>query len=150
MLFQRPVLRTTATSTLAVLRASRCRCQARRALHESPAAAAIVGEQDLEESPMFTVTTQNGFLPRKDPLNRLPDSFSKLESLLERMPINHPETGRPGLLASGEFGEAVLTELPLYDVDGVHDPALLSGKSQAKQKCLTGMYSHAYPLSTLP
>ncbi|KAI8093285.1 uncharacterized protein BX664DRAFT_329380 [Halteromyces radiatus] len=75
--------------------------------------------------PMFTVGTPNGFLPRQDPLVTLPDEFKRLESLLQRMPIQLLD-GQPGLLASGQFGEAVKDELPLYDVDHIEDQHLLS------------------------
>ncbi|KAJ1980019.1 hypothetical protein H4R34_002614 [Dimargaris verticillata] len=40
------------------------------------------------------------------------------------MPVALPN-GQPGLLAKGELGNAVKRELPLYDMDGVHDPELL-------------------------
>ncbi|ORX49862.1 hypothetical protein DM01DRAFT_1409315 [Hesseltinella vesiculosa] len=75
--------------------------------------------------PMFMVGTPNGFLPRQDPLAELPQEFNRLESLLQRMPIQLLD-GQPGLLASGQFGEAVRDELPLYDVDHIHDQRLLS------------------------
>jgi indoleamine 2,3-dioxygenase len=35
--------------------------------------------------------------------------------------------GTPGLLASGQFGDAVRDELPLYEIDGITDQRLLSG-----------------------
>jgi indoleamine 2,3-dioxygenase len=41
------------------------------------------------------------------------------------MPLTLPD-GSPGLLAKGEFGPAVLKELPEYDVKDIHDPALLT------------------------
>ncbi|KAI8335973.1 hypothetical protein BC941DRAFT_429920 [Chlamydoabsidia padenii] len=75
--------------------------------------------------PMFTVGAHNGFLPRQDPLTVLPDEFKRLESLLQRMPLQLLD-GQPGLLASGQFGEAVEEELPLYDVDQIEDQHLLS------------------------
>lgn len=82
--------------------------------------------KDTPTLPMFTVGTPNGFLPRQDPLAVLPDEFQRLESLLQRMPLQLLD-GQPGLLASGQFGEAVRDELPLYDVDQIEDQHLLSG-----------------------
>lgn len=84
--------------------------------------------KDTPTLPMFTVGTPNGFLPRQDPLAVLPDEFKRLESLLQRMPLQLLD-GQPGLLASGQFGEAVKEELPLYDVDHIDDQHLLSGKN---------------------
>ncbi|KAI8891186.1 hypothetical protein K501DRAFT_204705 [Backusella circina FSU 941] len=78
-----------------------------------------------DTSQMFLVGKNNGFLPRSDPLAELPNEFSKLESLLRRMPLQLPD-GSPGLLASGQFGDAVRDELPLYNVDHIQDQRLLS------------------------
>ncbi|KAI9006653.1 hypothetical protein CLU79DRAFT_892169 [Phycomyces nitens] len=75
--------------------------------------------------PMFTVGITNGFLPRKEPLARLPETFDRLETLLQRMPLQTLD-GTPGLLASGQFGDAVRDELPLYEVDSIEDQHLLS------------------------
>ena len=83
-------------------------------------------QNDMSQQ-MFLVGEQNGFLPRQDPLAELPSEFIKLESLLQRMPLQLPD-GSPGLLASGQFGEAVRDELPIYDVDHINDQRLLSGK----------------------
>ncbi|TPX59854.1 hypothetical protein SpCBS45565_g07652 [Spizellomyces sp. 'palustris'] len=74
----------------------------------------------------FVITPQNGFLPIQDPLAVLPESFDKLESLLQRMPLRRYDTGKPGLLATGEFGRAVESELPVYDVSKVDDSRLLT------------------------
>lgn len=86
---------------------------------------------DVEDSDtvqqMFTVGEKNGFLPRQEPLAELPKQYSALESLLQRMPMQLTD-GTPGLLASGQFGDAVREELPLYDVDSLTDQRLLSGK----------------------
>ncbi|KAI9094984.1 hypothetical protein DFS34DRAFT_664719 [Phlyctochytrium arcticum] len=68
----------------------------------------------------------NGFLPIQDPLEVLPEQFGKLESLLRRMPLTVPETGKPGLLATGDFGAAVQAELPTYDVSNITDSRLLT------------------------
>jgi hypothetical protein len=62
----------------------------------------------------------------KEPLAQLPERFEKLESLLQRMPIRCRD-GSPGLLAHGQFGDAVVSELPVYNVDDIHDNQLLSG-----------------------
>ncbi|CAG8438240.1 3341_t:CDS:10 [Ambispora gerdemannii] len=81
-------------------------------------------EHDVE-LPSFTVGYKNGFLPRQDPLARLPDRFFTLEYLLKQMPINLPD-GNKGLLARGELGDAVKKNLPFYDVSDVTDQRLLS------------------------
>ncbi|KXN73283.1 hypothetical protein CONCODRAFT_36004 [Conidiobolus coronatus NRRL 28638] len=73
----------------------------------------------------FFVSPKNGFLPRQDPLKELPAQFDKLEDLLQRMPLRLKD-GSPGLLWKGEFGDAVKSELPFYDVSGVEDPRLLA------------------------
>lgn len=75
--------------------------------------------------PQFTTGKSNGFLPRNDPLVKLPKEFDALESLLQRMPLNLPD-GKPGLLAQGKFGDAVEKELPLIDVSKITDSALLT------------------------
>jgi indoleamine 2,3-dioxygenase len=61
--------------------------------------------------PAFMVSTARGFLPRGNPIVELPKEFAVLESLLQRMPIKKLD-GTPGLLATFEFGDAVLKELP--------------------------------------
>ena len=64
---------------------------------------------------------ENGFLPRGTPIAELPPKYSKVNDLLNRMRI-----GEGGLLAKGEFGSAVETELDVIDVSGETDPALLA------------------------
>ncbi len=41
------------------------------------------------------------------------------------MPLNLPD-GRPGLLALGQFGKAVESELPVINVDKINDSDLLT------------------------
>ncbi|KAJ3204517.1 hypothetical protein HDU67_009456 [Dinochytrium kinnereticum] len=74
--------------------------------------------------PQFIVGTKNGFLPRQDPLVRLPEEFGALESLLDRMTVLREDGGR-GLLAEGTFGEAVERELGEVEVEGVVDQRVL-------------------------
>ncbi|KAF9969296.1 hypothetical protein BGZ73_008396 [Actinomortierella ambigua] len=76
------------------------------------------------ELPSFMVGTQNGFLPRQDPLERLPDEYKELEELLQKMTLTLPD-GSPGLLAQGKFGEACKS-LPQYDLSKVTDSEVLS------------------------
>jgi indoleamine 2,3-dioxygenase len=64
----------------------------------------------------FFVGNANGFLPRQLPLEVLPAPYGKLDDLLRRMPITKKD-GSPGLLASGDFGDAVLAELPDHTAD---------------------------------
>ena len=78
----------------------------------------------LPTTPQFIVSSKNGFLPRQDPLEKLPQRFNALESLLQRMPLYLPN-GENGLLYTGRFGEAVDEELPLYHVNDITDSALL-------------------------
>jgi indoleamine 2,3-dioxygenase len=61
--------------------------------------------------PAFMVSTSRGFLPRQEPIIKLPSEFDALESLLTRMPIK-TLNGMPGLLATATLGETVLKELP--------------------------------------
>ncbi|TVY31152.1 Indoleamine 2,3-dioxygenase [Lachnellula hyalina] len=61
--------------------------------------------------PAFMVSTTRGFLPRANPIIRLPAEFDVLESILTRMPIKTLD-GTPGLLATSSLGETVLKELP--------------------------------------
>lgn len=75
--------------------------------------------------PSFMVGTQNGFLPRQDPLEKLPEEYKELEELLQKMPLTLPD-GSKGLLALGQFGEAC-KNLPQYDLSKVEDSELLSG-----------------------
>ncbi|KAJ3390959.1 60 kDa SS-A/Ro ribonucleoprotein [Lobulomyces angularis] len=68
-----------------------------------------------------------------EPLSVLPKQFAPLESLLQRMPLKL-ENGKPGLLAEGKFGDAVLKELPVIEVDSITDNSLLTGKSSDFKK----------------
>jgi indoleamine 2,3-dioxygenase len=61
--------------------------------------------------PAFMVSTTRGFLPRMDPIVKLPADFDALESILQRMPVK-TATGEPGLLAKGQLGNVVEAELP--------------------------------------
>ena len=61
--------------------------------------------------PAFMVSTSRGFLPRQDPVAKLPLEFEALESILAQMPIK-TASGEPGLLAKGTLGDTVLKELP--------------------------------------
>ena len=79
-------------------------------------------DKALAESPPFTVSLPNGFLPLSLPPTELPPSFSPLSSLLSRMPIR-TLTGAPGLLATFSLGETLLRELPdlTSEIDKVKD-----------------------------
>ncbi|KAG0250445.1 hypothetical protein BGZ95_007200, partial [Linnemannia exigua] len=74
--------------------------------------------------PSFMVGTQNGFLPRQDPLDVLPQEYKELEELLQKMPLTLKD-GSKGLLALGQFGDAC-HKLPQYDLSNVEDSELLS------------------------
>ncbi|PKY46750.1 IDO-domain-containing protein [Rhizophagus irregularis] len=79
--------------------------------------------------PSFMVGYENGFLPRQDPLAKLPYRFYALENLLQNMPIHLPD-GREGLLANGQLGDAVKRDLPQFDVSDITDQRLLSGREK--------------------
>ncbi|KAF2014756.1 IDO-domain-containing protein [Aaosphaeria arxii CBS 175.79] len=66
---------------------------------------------DDHSLPAFMVSTTRGFLPRQEPVVKLPPEFDALESLLNRMPVK-TLSGEPGLLANFTFGDTVLKELP--------------------------------------
>jgi indoleamine 2,3-dioxygenase len=75
--------------------------------------------------PQFTVGIENGFLPRLDPVVDIGREFKPLDDLLKAMPLTLPDGGR-GLLAKGEFGNAV-KDLPELKVDHITDTGLLTG-----------------------
>jgi indoleamine 2,3-dioxygenase len=83
--------------------------------------------EDDPSLPQFIVGTRNGFLPRQLPLTQLPPQFSKLEELLQKMPLTLAD-GSKGLLAEGKFGEMVDKELEVVDIDGIEDSRTLTGK----------------------
>ncbi|KAK4956168.1 hypothetical protein LTR66_013349 [Elasticomyces elasticus] len=66
---------------------------------------------DDHSLPAFMVSASRGFLPRTEPVTKLPSDFDILESILARMPIK-TASGKPGLLASATLGDAVHQELP--------------------------------------
>ncbi|EIN10769.1 hypothetical protein PUNSTDRAFT_100537 [Punctularia strigosozonata HHB-11173 SS5] len=68
------------------------------------------GTSQRDKIPIFSISKARGFLPRDDPLATLPAVFDPLDSLLKRMTIEQPG-GRKGLLAYGQLGHAVKSEL---------------------------------------
>ncbi|KAI8913675.1 hypothetical protein EDD86DRAFT_187255 [Gorgonomyces haynaldii] len=74
--------------------------------------------------PQFVVGFENGFLPRQDPMSKLPNDFKELEHILQNMPLTL-KNGKPGLLATGDFGDAVKS-VPEYNVDHIVDTRLLT------------------------
>ena len=58
----------------------------------------------------FTITTKTGFLPYETAPVELPEAFSALLSLVNRLPVVRLD-GKPGLLATYELGPAVKAEL---------------------------------------
>jgi len=76
--------------------------------------------------PQFVVGADNGFLPRKDPLSRLPvNRFKELEEMLQRLP-KVTKDGKPGILSVEGMIEEVTKTIPEYDVDDIHDTAVLT------------------------
>ena len=45
-------------------------------------------KEEQEKSPMFTVSKQFGFLPRKAPLRKLPAKYEVVEKILDAAVIN--------------------------------------------------------------
>ncbi|ORY88758.1 hypothetical protein BCR35DRAFT_301080 [Leucosporidium creatinivorum] len=76
--------------------------------------------------PQFTISRERGFLPRQDPLVDLPKEFAPLDSLLKRMTIRQPD-GTQGLLALGQFGDAVNAELKGAGLAEKVDQVIASG-----------------------
>lgn len=66
---------------------------------------------DDHSTPAFMVSTTRGFLPRQDPVSKLPSEFAIVDDILDRMPVK-TLSGDPGLLATFTFGDVVLKELP--------------------------------------
>ncbi|SPO28725.1 related to BNA2 - putative tryptophan 2,3-dioxygenase or indoleamine 2,3-dioxygenase [Ustilago trichophora] len=95
----------------------------------------VSGDKEaISKLPPFVISRERGFLPREDPMVKMPAAFSGLNSLLDRMTIHQPadKDGHraTGLLGKGQFGDAVLDELK---VDGPEakavDAAIESGNS---------------------
>lgn len=75
--------------------------------------------------PTFTISSARGFLPRQDPLTQLPKEFNPIESLLNRMTIKQQD-GTRGLLALGQFGDAVQHELKGQEMRPLVEKAIAS------------------------
>lgn len=84
----------------------------------------------------FTITTSNGFLPLVPAPTTLPEIFAPLASLLDRMPVLR-EDGKPGLLATYEFGPTVEAELPdlTHEIDN-----LLTADGKRDMKMITAIF----------
>lgn len=59
----------------------------------------------------FMVSKPRGFLPRADPVWKLPSEFDPLEDILQRMPVR-TASGEPGLLAQNRLGPTVDADFP--------------------------------------
>lgn len=66
---------------------------------------------DDKSLPAFMVSRTRGFLPRMDPIVRLPADFDALESILQRMPVK-TASGEAGLLALNKLGAEVDSDFP--------------------------------------
>ncbi|CUS15120.1 unnamed protein product [Tuber aestivum] len=67
--------------------------------------------KDNRALPAFMVSTTRGFLPRDEPITKLPAEFAALDTLLHRCPLE-TATGEAGLLSQGRLGEVVEQEFP--------------------------------------
>ena len=65
-------------------------------------------DNPTSSSPIFIVSRDHGFLPRKDPLASLPKKYDIVERLLSDMVVNKSD-GSKGLMWYGYFGETVLS-----------------------------------------
>ncbi|SPC62797.1 related to BNA2 - putative tryptophan 2,3-dioxygenase or indoleamine 2,3-dioxygenase [Ustilago sp. UG-2017b] len=93
----------------------------------------VAGDKDaISKLPPFVISRERGFLPRQDPMVRLPEAFSTLSSLLDRMTIHQPADAHghraTGLLGKGEFGDAIHSELDGKELKAVN-AAIESGNS---------------------
>lgn len=61
----------------------------------------------------FNINSQYGFLPMEDPIDKLPSSYSKLQSLLDNMSI-FKENGENGLLLDEKLFVEECSQLPDY------------------------------------
>ena len=68
----------------------------------------------------FLISTSRGFMPRLNPLTKLPERFAALESILQRMVWHQPD-GTPGLMQKNQLLDAVKNELPLLEVGDITD-----------------------------
>ncbi|CAO1637984.1 unnamed protein product [Parajaminaea phylloscopi] len=97
--------------------------------------------EQVEKVPQFTISRQHGFLPREDPLVKMPDEFRTLDSLLDRMTIRQYDAqgqeAAPGLLAKGDFGPAVKHELK---VGGIEHEAVDRAIADGNQRLLSALF----------
>jgi indoleamine 2,3-dioxygenase len=75
--------------------------------------------------PQFLIGTDNGFLPRQEPLIKLPERFGELEELLKNMP-KIKNDGNSGLLATEGLLVPASEKVPLYNVSDISDSATLT------------------------
>ena len=61
----------------------------------------------------FDVGEKFGFLPKKEPLLKLPSQFKELQKIIESMPI-FKDDGTPGLLSKEGAIEIEISKLPNY------------------------------------
>lgn len=71
------------------------------------------------------MSRERGFLPKRDPLEKLPERYIKLDELLREMPIRKRD-GSVGFLGLGKFG-VVVKELPLIEVGEEENEEVLLG-----------------------
>ncbi|KAF7982205.1 hypothetical protein HWV62_29386 [Athelia sp. TMB] len=96
-------------------------------INAAKAATFQLSERAVAKSlPAFTITRSRGFLPREDPVQKLPAAFAPIESLLDRMTIHANGKQNSGLLATGQFGDAVHHELKGLNLEQKIDEAILS------------------------
>ncbi|KDQ21352.1 hypothetical protein BOTBODRAFT_150132 [Botryobasidium botryosum FD-172 SS1] len=96
-------------------------------INAAKAASFKLAESAISKSlPAFTITRSRGFLPREDPVQKLPTAFAPVESLLQRMTIHADGKQNSGLLATGQFGDAVKHELKGLNLEQKVDEVVLS------------------------
>lgn len=62
----------------------------------------------------FNVSGGHGFLPIKEPLQKLPERYAALQVIMEEMPTNKVYPTTPGTLASANAIEQSVKDLPDY------------------------------------
>lgn len=62
----------------------------------------------------FEVNSLNGFLPKRSPLEKLPDTYKELQVLIDEMPIKKPD-GSDGFLSIKGAIEKAVENLPNYE-----------------------------------
>lgn len=72
----------------------------------------------------FEVNSLNGFLPKRSPLEKLPDTYKELQVLIDEMPIKKPD-GSDGFLSIKGAIERAVENLPNYENEVANENDIL-------------------------